>query len=83
MRAVYERGEVMEQTPKRDELIRKADVVQVVRVTLVKGAGTPDDLARGIEKFYLLDGTYIGEIEKIQSKKISAYFLDGWCKLVS
>jgi hypothetical protein len=67
----------MEKIYKKDELVRKADAVQVIRVTLVKGAGTPEDLIRCIERFYLLDGTYIGEIEKVQSKKSSAYFLDG------
>ena len=44
-----------------NERLDRAEIVQVIKTTLCKGAGTQDDPARIVVRYYDLDGSFIGE----------------------
>lgn len=50
----------------RNERLDCAEIVKVIRATLAKGAGSPDDPVRQVIRYYDTDGTFIGEVDDYQ-----------------
>lgn len=46
------------------ERVQKAEVVQVIKITLIRGTGTEDNPAIPYERYYSFNGKFLGESEK-------------------
>jgi hypothetical protein len=50
------------------EVVKKAEIIQVIRIETLRGNGTADFPSRKVQSFYLTNGNYIGEIDPLMKK---------------
>lgn len=62
------RCEVMVNFSPVDERVDLVKKIEIIQVCVCKGRGTQDALYRRVEKFYKVDGTFIGQIDPLEGK---------------
>lgn len=55
-----------------DERIDQAKIIEIIQVDVCKGKGTEEEPCRRVEKFFKIDGTFIGQIDPLEGKRLTS-----------
>lgn len=60
-------------TPPYPQSVRGAQVISVIEITVLRGAGTRESILREVKQYWTLDGLFLAEYDPIEDKELSNF----------